>query len=255
MKLPPGHANGVVTKATAKGGFGQKMLERMGWQDGQGLGKNKHGMQEAIQVKQKQDNLGVGLHALRHLPDLFVRCKVACKFAACVVWQLTECRLTDLHRLSQVGASQSGWNWDWKYWEDAYNSAIQGVSHHKSSDSDSSDSSDEDEPALGAFLAVNSDGTLASASKEELTLANQLAKDPWGRFGGKKGKLARIRQQEEVEAARARAKLGLDVAAVSTSKGAVCLNHTAGCCPDQAFMSDSTCIARMNEHNVQIYSI
>lgn len=60
MKLPPGHVPGMgVHKATAYGGFGQKMLEKMGWSKGQGLGKEKHGMKEAIEVKKKEDNLGV----------------------------------------------------------------------------------------------------------------------------------------------------------------------------------------------------
>ncbi len=53
-------------------------------------------------------------------------------------------------------------------------------------------------------------GTFASASAAELKIASQLAKDPWGRFGGKEGKQARIRQQEAAHAAAARVKLGLD---------------------------------------------
>jgi hypothetical protein len=64
MKLPAGHVAGVgVHKATAYGGFGQQMLEKMGWSKGQGLGKEKHGMKEAIEVKKKEDSLGVSLKA------------------------------------------------------------------------------------------------------------------------------------------------------------------------------------------------
>jgi hypothetical protein len=60
MKLPPGHVAGIgVQKATAYGGFGQAQLEKMGWSKGQGLGKQKHGMKEAIEVKKKEDTLGV----------------------------------------------------------------------------------------------------------------------------------------------------------------------------------------------------
>jgi hypothetical protein len=40
------------------------MLEKMGWSKGQGLGKEKHGMKEAIEVKKKEDTLGVGLQGL-----------------------------------------------------------------------------------------------------------------------------------------------------------------------------------------------
>jgi hypothetical protein len=67
MKLPPGHVPGLVSqhKATAYGGFGQKMLEKMGWEKGQGLGKEKDGMKEAIEVKKKEDTLGVS----RATPD------------------------------------------------------------------------------------------------------------------------------------------------------------------------------------------
>jgi hypothetical protein len=56
---------------------------------------------------------------------------------------------------------------------------------------------------------MHRDGTSCSASQAELKLAAQLAKDPWGRFGGRDGKLARIKRQEEEQAAAARAKLGL----------------------------------------------
>ena len=62
MKLPVGYVPGHgVHKATAYGGFGQKMLESMGWQDGQGLGKNNDGMTKAIEVKKKEDTTGVRL--------------------------------------------------------------------------------------------------------------------------------------------------------------------------------------------------
>ena len=57
--------------------------------------------------------------------------------------------------------------------------------------------------------ARNSDGTVTSAAQHELQIAADLAAQPaWhggGRFGGREGKLARIRQQEALAAA----KLGL----------------------------------------------
>ncbi len=60
MKLPVGYVAGHgVTKATAYGGYGQRMLERMGWEKGQGLGKEKDGMKQAIEVKKKEDTTGV----------------------------------------------------------------------------------------------------------------------------------------------------------------------------------------------------
>ena len=57
-------------------------------------------------------------------------------------------------------------------------------------DSDSDSSGDE----LTTY--VNRDGTQSSATAAELKLAAQLSKDPWGRFGGRAGKMARIRAQE-----------------------------------------------------------
>lgn len=66
MKLPVNHVPGVglVKNQGGFGGFGQKMLERMGWERGQGLGREKSGMADAIEVNKKEDNLGVS--ALGH---------------------------------------------------------------------------------------------------------------------------------------------------------------------------------------------
>lgn len=61
MKLPPGYVAGQgQTKATAYGGYGQRLLESMGWQKGDGLGKHRHGMTSAIEAKEKKDTIGVG---------------------------------------------------------------------------------------------------------------------------------------------------------------------------------------------------
>jgi hypothetical protein len=61
MKLPKNYSTeaGGVVKATAYGGVGQKLMESMGWSKGQGLGKDKAGMREALEVKEKKDTLGV----------------------------------------------------------------------------------------------------------------------------------------------------------------------------------------------------
>ncbi|XP_035380570.1 PIN2/TERF1-interacting telomerase inhibitor 1 [Electrophorus electricus] len=40
--------------------FGQKMLERMGWSKGKGLGKSEQGATEHIKVKVKNNNMGLG---------------------------------------------------------------------------------------------------------------------------------------------------------------------------------------------------
>lgn len=41
--------------------FGQKMLEKMGWQQGKGLGANENGITENIKVSYKNDSQGKNL--------------------------------------------------------------------------------------------------------------------------------------------------------------------------------------------------
>ena len=62
--------------------------------------------------------------------------------------------------------------------------------HLQTEDSDSDSSGDE----LTTY--TNRDGTRSSATAAELKMAAELSKDPWGRFGGRGGKMARIRAQE-----------------------------------------------------------
>ena len=112
-----------------------------------------------------------------------------------------------------------------------------------SSDSDS-DVSTADEVTVGVR---NSDGTLTSAAQHELQIAADLAAQPsWhggGRFGGREGKLARIRQQEALAAA----KLGLALpkadlapaAASAKSKKRKAQPHAAAddTCPDESHVA------------------
>lgn len=67
MKLPPGHVPGQgVVKSSGFGGFGERLLRSMGWEEGQGLGKSGQGMREAIEVKKKEDTVGVRSKNLTH---------------------------------------------------------------------------------------------------------------------------------------------------------------------------------------------
>ena len=180
MKLPPGYVEGQgVVKATAYGGFGERMLKTLGWEKGKGLGKEEQGMKEAIEVKKKEDTVGVG------------------------------------------GGPVVNWNDAW--WEDAFNSAVKGVPEHENSSSSNSDSdSEEDGDDIDGCslntIRVNRDGTLASGSAAELKLLEHLAnsdgKVAAGRFGGRAGKMERIRAQEKMDAAKAAEKLGVKVAHV-----------------------------------------
>jgi hypothetical protein len=105
---------------------------------------------------------------------------------------------------------------DWKdaWWEDAFNSAVQNVQRVGESSSSSSSSSDEEDGDVE--VRRNRDGTLASASVEELQLLESLAKSSGrvaaGRFGGRDAKMERIRRQEAIEAAKMAEKLGLSTA-------------------------------------------
>ncbi len=40
--------------------FGAKILEKFGWKEGEGLGKSKNGITEAIQIKRREENIGLG---------------------------------------------------------------------------------------------------------------------------------------------------------------------------------------------------
>lgn len=94
-------------------------------------------------------------------------------------------------------------------------------------DSDS-DSDSDVSTADGVVVAGhNSDGTSTSAQQHELAIAAELAKQPaWfggGRFSGREGKMARIRQQEALAAAKLglacpKAELVVPVATVKVSK-------------------------------------
>lgn len=60
MKLPAGYVPGEgVRKATAYGGLGERLLKKLGWEEGRGLGVNQNGMRKAIEVKKKDDQRGV----------------------------------------------------------------------------------------------------------------------------------------------------------------------------------------------------
>ena len=40
--------------------FGAKVLGKYGWSEGEGLGENKNGITEAIQIKRREENIGIG---------------------------------------------------------------------------------------------------------------------------------------------------------------------------------------------------
>lgn len=48
-----------------KGSFGFRMLQKMGWSEEKGLGKNEDGMVASVKVKRREDGLGLGMEAVK----------------------------------------------------------------------------------------------------------------------------------------------------------------------------------------------
>ena len=100
--------------------------------------------------------------------------------------------------------------WSERLWEKSFAEAL-GALPGTSSGQDDSDASSDSDSGHGDAPAeegdtqapVGRDGIAASAPAHELALARQLAKDPWGRFGGREGKMARIAAAEAAHAASA----------------------------------------------------
>jgi len=66
MKLPPGFVPGLgVVAPTARGGLGERLLRRFGWDDGQGLGKDAQGRADAVTVAMKANLAGVRMRGGR----------------------------------------------------------------------------------------------------------------------------------------------------------------------------------------------
>ena len=55
-------SSGIHEAAAAKpGAFGKKMLEKMGWQEGEGLGVDGNGAKGSVRVVKKDDTKGLGI--------------------------------------------------------------------------------------------------------------------------------------------------------------------------------------------------
>jgi hypothetical protein len=180
----------TAPKEKAYSGYGKAMLSKMGWSEGDGLGKHRQGMSEALKVKKRELQQGLGAdEALRYK------------------WE------------------EKWWE---GHFESAADKFAKAVAAHADSDSgsDSDSDSEDDETARNlAACAVDAngnalvtvgtakgrDGILYSGKKSDLDLAKDLAKDSWGNWGRAKGKLARIAamEQEQLE------KYGIQVGAAN----------------------------------------
>ena len=166
----------TAPKEKAYSGYGKAMLSKMGWSEGDGLGKNRQGMSEALKVKKRELQQGLGAdEALRYK------------------WE------------------EKWWE---GHFESAADKFAKAVAAHADSDSasDSDSDTEDDETARNlASCAVDAngnalvsvgeekgrDGILYSGKKSDLDLAKDLAKDSWGNWGRAKGKLARIAAMEQ----------------------------------------------------------
>jgi len=152
---------------------------------GEGLGKNRHGRVDALEVTKREENAGLGKTKERYAWDEKWweghYANAAHKFAAA------------------VGASGGGAG---------------------TSDSESSDSSDSEEDALMVKLGTvtGRDGVAYSGSKSDLKLMEELAKDNHrgSTFGGRVGKLERIAKFEAEQLAKYGIQSGSAVKAIET---------------------------------------
>ena len=113
MKLPPDHfLPPSESKPPAR--LGEKLMQQMGWQKGQGLGKEGTGRKEHIRVKKKDNTEGVRLPIC-----LLVVYRTAILQCDGVQEHMTRALL-------QVGAGGS-WNWGVKWWEQVFDGQAQAL--------------------------------------------------------------------------------------------------------------------------------
>lgn len=134
-------------------------MRTMGWQDGQGLGKEGTGITEAIQVKQKEDTVGVR----RPPPPLNARCFLLLSAMHPVHTTHVCTAVNALQVLAVQVGGKGGYAWGDKWWEKAFDSAVMTVDETSSSDSSDSDS--------GALILMAHQGSTSLADNSFLAAA------------------------------------------------------------------------------------
>lgn len=52
--------NSGISNQKVESDIGKKMMEKMGWIEGKGIGKNLEGTVDCIQIKKREENIGLG---------------------------------------------------------------------------------------------------------------------------------------------------------------------------------------------------
>jgi Pin2-interacting protein X1 len=58
-----------VSNIRVESEFAKKLMKQMGWKEGNGLGKNQNGSTDCVQVRRREDNLGLGKKTLGGATD------------------------------------------------------------------------------------------------------------------------------------------------------------------------------------------
>ncbi len=53
-----------VSKIRFEREYAKKIMKKMGWKEGNGLGKNQHGTTDCVQIKRREENIGLGKKVL-----------------------------------------------------------------------------------------------------------------------------------------------------------------------------------------------
>lgn len=53
--------NSGISNRKVESEYAKKLMMKMGWSEGKGLGKQEHGVVDCVQVRRREDGLGLGV--------------------------------------------------------------------------------------------------------------------------------------------------------------------------------------------------
>ena len=157
--MPAWHGQGTKDKAWRQSlsGYGARLMGRMGWEAGEGLGAQGQGRAACVEAQAPEGALGVGA---RDAGD--------------------------------GAAGEAAW-WERAFNKAATKKGKKGKKEKEKRKGKRGGEGDEAREGP----AKHRDGVGTTATEDEMAIAARLAADPWGRFGRCGAKLARIREQEQ----------------------------------------------------------